>query len=162
MKVCLISQNDLTEFFITDPKLMLMGLSDEELALFYKNKKYFINNYSNYMGIKNDDNNLIAIFKWENFTINTLNLHVYITTKLQNKIITKTIISLIRDYFLKNSDCNKIIFMVPEPCTHVIKFLTRLGISQEGYLKNSYYWRQKLTGIFIFGYELKEELKWVS
>lgn len=156
MYIQCIDNNQLTDLFLNDPKLMYASLGDEELAMLHITDRYYTNDYTTYKGLYEGDE-LIGAIKWEHFTTKTITLHMYIKTKYQrtNKVLEA--VNTIKEYFRTTSEYLKVLMMVPSSCKHVIKFLKRINIKQEGCITKCYTWRQNIVDLHIFGYDLREE-----
>lgn len=149
-----ITQQELTEFFFSDPNIAYIGLSDEELGIMYKTKKYPLHSGSTYLGVY-DGGELVAVAKYEMFTANCINFHMYIHSVYHNTFNVKEYSEVIEEKLRDNPDIYKMIVMVPTPCLHVHAFAKRYGMEKEGFIKECFKWRQEVTDLTIYGMPLR-------
>lgn len=154
-KAVSITSEIATVFFFSDPILILLGLSDEEMAIMHKLKKYELSEGSNYIGIQDSHDKLVAIVKYEWFTTHTINFHMYIQSKYHHTKEIKSITNFIKQYFKDTLKINKAIIMVPSSCDHIHSFAPKYGFKKEGHITNAYQWRQELVDIIIYGLDLQ-------
>lgn len=152
MKFIEITEKEITEFYLSDPKLIYQALSDEEMVGLYETKKYTCLPNSNYIGIEHDGE-FLALIHWEVFTQTAVVVHVRLKTKYQGTGIIKDIFLLAADYFTKLNKTTVISF-APESCIHASKALLKLGFKEQCLLPNTITWRQKLQGLYMYSLEL--------
>ena len=156
MIVISITPKDISDFFLSDPKLMLLGLPDEDIGLLYTTGTLPIHPASVYKGMYEEDE-LVAIVKWELFTSNSINMHIYIKSNRQHEGLLGSIESSLERWLIENTELTKVIFMVPEPCTHVHKAMVNYGYVKEGLITNSFQWRQSQVGLVLYGKDIKRD-----
>lgn len=154
MELVPVTQEQLTEFFLSDPELCMQGLCDADLVALHQTKEYSRNTNSVYIGVK-DNCDIIAILKYERFTELALNIHIYVHTWLQHKGTMVEIRNTILAY-CENQPVEKLIIMAPEPCEHVIRAALRYGFVKEGQLSKVTKWRGLVVDLVLFGYHLRE------
>lgn len=151
-----VTEQEATEFFFSDPKLVLLGLSDEEIVEMYRTKTYELLPDTYYLSIKNEAGKIVCIVKYEYFSSITVNYHMYVSTSEQNNAeLYAQIIPMIKKYGTEQ-DIHKAILIVPSTCTHVNNFAIKSGFEIEGRLKNSFQWRNSLVDLIIYGIEILE------
>lgn len=143
----------LTDFFINDPTLCYLGLSDEQLSYMYEHKEYNPDPMSYYLGCW-EGKKLLAVIKSEKFTENAVNSHIYMSSKLHHKKMTTKIKDLYVQYLIDNTEMTKVLVMTPETCSHVIEPLNHWGFALEGVFTNAIVWRQKLVDLHIYATDL--------
>lgn len=152
-----LSEQEISDFFINDPRLAYLGLSDKTLTYMYNYNIYEVNKNSKYAGIYDDNNHLVAIFKWELFTDVTITLHLYVSSVLHSTGILYKIKEEMYDFFSKSTSFKKVIVPVPSNCPHVIKACEKLGFIHESTLTDCTMWRQELIDLLFYTMKLKEE-----
>lgn len=153
-RICDVTQDDLDFFFLSDPKLVMLGVSDEEIHLMFTNGRYYMSPHSNYFGVR-DDESIKLIVKYEWFTTHCINFHMYARTKDHGTGAAHKMVPVVKQYFSEIENARKAIMMVPSSCEHVLKFADKHGWVKEGCITNCYYWRQKPVDIVIMGLNLK-------
>jgi hypothetical protein len=149
-----ICNSRIANFFLDDPTLANMGLSDEFLAELYYNKEYTPKDNSQFKGFYLGDD-LVFVFKYEHFTPVCLNIHCYLSSKLQRSGAFNDIQKILRDWTKENyPNITKVICMTPSSCPHIEAACLKFGFKKEGHIEKSMMWRQKLVDILIFGLEL--------
>ena len=151
-----VTEEQMTEFFINDPKLCYMGLCDDDLNELYLNKRYAPHHTSYYQGIYEDDK-LVAVIKFEKFSPITVNVHLYIQSSLHGKGKTIEITDLVCDYLRDTSGIQKVLIMAPRPCVHSCKAAEARGFKLEGTLTNGCIWRKEIVDILIYALDTKRK-----
>lgn len=151
-----LTPKEVSDFIINDPVLICLGFSDSELVYMYEHKEYKLHKDSKYIGIKKDDD-IIGILKWEYFTEHCISIHPYIASTFQGKGLSKEIGNFISEHLMKNTDVKKAVAFIMEPCEAAIRAAKGFGFKLEGHITKCTYWRQKLTGIYIYGLELDKD-----
>lgn len=151
-----IDKDIINKFFLSDPALCYLGLSDSVLNMIYYNGEYTPEKHSTWLGIYEKDE-LVCLVKYEWYTTVTINLHFYVKTSLQKQGYTKKIQKLLYKYFIAETKAIKVILQVPCPCTHVVKPAKEFGMEHEGTIKSAVMWRNELVDILLFGLVLKRE-----
>ena len=94
-----VTEQEATEFFFSDPKLVLLGLSDEEIVEMYRTKTYELLPDTYYLSIKNEAGKIVCIVKYEYFSSITVNYNMYVSTSEQNNAeLYAQIIPMIKKY----------------------------------------------------------------
>jgi RimJ/RimL family protein N-acetyltransferase len=149
MEIGDITLEQVTKFFLADPALCYLGLSDDDLVSLYENKcLHPINSTVVFKGFY-DDGTLVSVLKYEWFTYETVNIHFYISTHLQRKGMSKVIGELICKYFKDSVGAKKIIILIPHTCVHTLGATEKFGMIEEGRLTKSLTWRKELVDIVI-------------
>lgn len=152
-KVQKVDQDVLNEFFLKDPKLAYLGVSDDELTYMYEYKEYPMCESSKYVGV-DIDNELTAVLKFEEFTKEAVNCHVYVKSKHHgDDPLIQCVYNKIHQY-LTNLGYYKALIMVPSPCIHIQKSAPRYGFEYEATIRGCYKWRQELCDILIYSVPL--------
>ncbi len=153
MELKALSGEQIQNFFLSDPNVSYLGLADENLESMYREGKYLQSDTSYILGIYNDGE-LIALFKWELFTLQTINIHLFISTKYQKQGNMTNIFNHMHKHLLEKTEFEKVITMVPSPCEHVWKPLEHLGFTREANLTKCLKWRQAIVDMFIYSINL--------
>ncbi len=151
-----IDEQQATEFFINDPALAYMGLSDNCMNELYYNKKYIFSPNSRYMGVFNEEN-MVGLFKYEAFSEVAIVGHMYVAYSFQKKGNNPAIWKTVHDYLVKNTEILKVITAVPEPCTHVQKAGEKIGFVLEGTIKKACVWRKEIVDLLFYSNDLNRE-----
>lgn len=156
MKFKEVTCDEITEFFLSDPKLICMGLSDEEMVNLFEGKKYecVLNSY--YMKAVDDNDfneEIYAIVQWELFTQKSIVLHVRVKSKYQKTNIVDELHKIIIEFF-KNLNMTTLISFSPESCLHTRKCLKRFNFKEECMIPNSIVWRENLEGLYMYSKSL--------
>lgn len=149
-----VAPEQMTAFFLSDPKLCYMGLCDEDLANLYYNKEYTPSDMAHYQGIYEEDS-LIAVIKFEKFSIVAVNVHLYIKSSLHGKKKTIGITDLVCDYLRETTSMTKVLIMAPSSCEHSSKAALARGFVLEGTLTKACVWRQEVVDVLIYALEIK-------
>ncbi len=151
-----LNQEELTMFFLSDPKLCYIGLADDDLHVLYSERKYPISPNSGYLGIRDEGNKLMCVVKYEQFTQMAICPHFYLATSCQGKGISDRIHKLVTNYFVDKFPSIKIAIMtVPSPCTYVCKAIERFGAMYESRIKNIMVWRGEVVDLLFYRLKLK-------
>ena len=148
-----LTQEDLSTYFLDDPKLCWIGLPDSELAILYNENKYDMSTNSKYFGIMKN-NELVCVVKYEMFSYLALCVHPYVSTKLRGKGLSKDIFDYIKKELIRMTGFKKVVITVPEPCVHVCKAIEKYGAVQEGRIKEIVLWRLKPVDLLFYRLEL--------
>lgn len=151
-----IDNKGLTEFFLSDPKLTCMALSDEELVNLYETKQYERFPGATYLQAI-DNNECIAILQLEPFTKYSVTLHARLRTEHQGTGKVIELFEEIKNYLL-NMQITTIISFAPESCYHASKCLIKLGFKEKCILEKSIVWRKNLEDLKMYSYLLKESI----
>lgn len=154
-----LTEEEISDFIINDPKLIYMGFNDNELIYMHENKKYKLVPFSYYIGIEKDEE-LVCVLKWESFTEHCVNIHPYIASRYHGKGVLTEIYHFLWEHFIDQTEIKKVIAMVPESCIHSAKACEKHGFKKEGYISKCHLWRKELVGIIIYGLNLDEEKQW--
>jgi len=153
-----INEAQATEFFLNDPKLCYMGLSDMDMYELYYDKIYTFSPISCYQGVYRDDE-LIGMLRYEYFSEVAVVVHIYISAAKQGKGLNPEINKAVHKHLSEHTQAMKLITTVPEPCVHVQKAIAKLGFTYEGRVTDSYVWRQKTVDLLYYGCKLEREDK---
>ncbi len=147
---------EVDKFFLEDPALVYMGLSDEEITQLYTEKEFQIDTFHNFLKVY-DNEELIGILKFEWFSPIAISIHLYIHSWHQHKNKFIATRKPIGEYFKKHYPfLTKALCFVPEPCEHVHRALPKLGFIEEGRIKNSASWRQETVDVRVYGFDTRE------
>lgn len=148
-----ISQKEVSNLIFNDPHLVLLGASDEDIALMYKHKEYRLADGSHYVGVKEDDE-LIAVIKYEYFTTHAINYHMYLASKYHHTDKPRIVVDLLKKYVVEELGIRKVLIFVPSSCDHIHKFAPKHGLKEEGRITKCYQWREQIVDIVIYGLDL--------
>lgn len=151
MYISEVNNKDLNKFFFNDPKLAYLGISDDELSYMYEHKEYFMAPSSIHKGVYKGNHELIAVLKYEKFTNETVNCHVYVASKYHKNVdnIVQEVYDCIKDYLTKEG-YYKALIIVPEHCVHIQKAAPKYGFQFEAKITKCYKWRQELCDLLIY------------
>jgi hypothetical protein len=150
-----ITPEEVTDFFLSDPKLICLGMADDEMIILHETGQYPCEN-TNIEGVY-DNEELIALNKFEYFTRNTINMHFYLKSSLHGSGKLDEIFKFMKTHYEQNTDLIKVLFMVPSVCESVHWVAQKYGFKQEGYITKCFTWRKQLTDIVIYSQELNRE-----
>lgn len=150
-----VTKQEIIDFFISDPRLCEMGLSDVEIVTLQETREYLIKPNSTYHGVYDGDR-LLAVSKSEWFTNETLCFHLYVTRICSSEYRAKDIHNLIINTIKEFNKISKVICMVPSTCRHVSMAVISWGWELEGRIKNSITWRHKLVDVLIYSLDLNK------
>jgi hypothetical protein len=148
-----ISREDLNEFFMNDPKLCYIGLSDNSMATLYHHGHVELPSLCVIYGIYREDE-LVCCVRSDPWSEIATCLHIYISTKLHGTDTSKEIQKLVAGHIKDNTVYTKIIICTPSPCLNVIGAANTFGLKLEGRITNCVIWRQKPADMLIFGLDL--------
>ncbi len=141
-----------TQFFLSDPKLICLGLPDDEISILYHTGQYPCED-TNIQGLY-EDGELIALNKFEYFTRETINMHFYLSSELHGTRKLDDIFTFMKKWYEDETNILKVLFMVPSSCKHIHAVAKRYGFKQEGHITKCFTWRQELGDITIYSQEL--------
>lgn len=153
-----LTEEEISDFIVNDPRLAYLGFADKELMYMYENKKYNLHDGSIYTGIE-EDGKLICIIKWEYFTLNCISVHPYISSHYHGKGLSRKIGQFMQEQLSKNTAIVKVVSFIMEPCEHAVRAAVACGFKLEGHITNCTHWRQELTGVYIYGVDINREDK---
>lgn len=149
-----LTEQEISDFFMSDPRLAYLSLSDEDLHFMYNNKAYKVKENSAYGGVYENDK-LILVFKWELFTSITITFHMYLLYDLHSTGVLSKIKDKLIDFFRESTSFQKALVPIPSCCTHVIKASEKMGFVHEATIKDSATWRKELVDILYYSIKLK-------
>jgi len=147
-----VNQEEATSFFMTDTKLALMSLDDADLATLVNDEVFPLD--ARAFSVRNDDDELCAIIKYDYFTRQSINIHLYVKRRFHHTAEPKEIVKVVKHHIKNQLHINKLLLILPAPCTHVIGFAKKVGFEKEAVMKNSYIWRQQLVDLIVYGIEI--------
>ena len=148
-----LTQEEASNFFLSDPKLVLLGLSDEEICELHKTNQYELQPDIHYITVRENDK-ILALVKYEYFSSVTISYHMYVASSEQDKSeMYAEMIPMLKNYIANELDIHKLIIIVPSTCLHTQAFALKAGYKEEGRLKNSFVWRQQIVDLIIYGGE---------
>lgn len=153
-----LTESQLTTFFMEDPKLTMLSLSDEEIAEMWLNKKYIIHPLSQFVGIL-CGNELHCLLRYEWFTRTVINCHMYIPSKLHHTEHVRPLSEMMHKYVKEEIKAEKIVLFVPTSCDHIHKFASKWGYEKQGEIKECTLWRQLPSSLVIYALDLTKEIK---
>lgn len=149
-----ITNEDIAKFFLEDPALAYMGLTDDFLVGLYYNRDYAPAENSLFKGFYLGEH-LVFVFKYELFTPICLNIHCYLNSRLHHSGAFGDIQGMLKGWTRENyPDIKKVIAMTPEPCKHIEAVCLKFGFKKEGHLAKAMIWRKELVDLLIFGMEI--------
>lgn len=148
-----LTEDTVSEFFMSDPRLSYIGLDDDSLVYMYNNQRYKAKENTVYAGVYDEDE-LICIFRWELFTPITVGVHLYLKSRLHKSDIFTKISKMIIDFYRDKSSFKKLLVFAPGSCVHVHKAAKRVGFEEEAIIKKCLIWRKELVDLHIFSLEL--------
>ncbi len=149
-----ITDEQVTEFFLSDPALCFLGVSDYGLAELYEHKKYTRPPGTTVLGVGiGDDIALIINYTW--FTEICINVHIYLHSQYHHTDMFSVLQQELKKYFLENTQVKKVISMSPSTCPHIHGACEKFGFVREGEIKNSMLWRQEIVDTVIYGLNLR-------
>lgn len=151
-----LTEEQISNFIINDPKLVYLGFSDKELVNMYEMKRYVLSPLSYYIGIEKE-NELVCVLKWEAFTDYCVSIHPYVASKYHGKGLLTEIYHFLWNHFITQTEIKKVIAMIPENCIHTIKACEKHGFEREGLIKKCHMWKKEMVGIVIFGLDLDSQ-----
>jgi len=142
-----------SQFFLSDPKLVCLGLPDDEMTTLFQTGQYPCED-TNIAGVYENDR-LIALHKFEYFTAHAINVHFYLNSELHGTDKLGQIFYFMKNHLEQNTNLMKVLFMVPSSCIHVQKAAEKFGLVKEGHITNVFVWRQEPCDIIIYGHDLE-------
>lgn len=149
-----VTKKQLNDMFLHDPKLMMLGMADEDIYTVYSTGEFPMKSHSVYKGFFKKNGELIGVAKWEPFTTHSINLHIYVKSLEHHKGYLGKIHSTLHTWLKENTEYRHVIIMVPSPCAHIHQATERYGFKEEGFIPNCFLWRQELVGLFIYGSDI--------
>lgn len=149
-----ITEEIATEFFLSDPRLAFLGISDEELHMLHTNKHYSFLDNSHYVGVLKDGKDLVSILRYEYFTPQSINQHMYINSNYHHTSVPHEVAQFLLNYAMNTLKIYKIITLIPSNCPHALSFGLKHGFKKEGVITNCFQWRQQLVDLVIYGLDL--------
>lgn len=144
---------------MSDPKLSYIGLSDEDLSYMYTYNAYYLKKNAQYKGIYSE-RELICIAKYEPFSENTVNVHIYTASRFHKKNhYTKEAHSEFYNYLRDNTGYERILCMVPACCFHVVGAIESFGFKLEGNISRSILWRRTTVDLLMYCMDIIRENK---
>ena len=147
MVIHLTDMQVVKDFFITDKKLFMTCMPDDDVRQFQE-KTWYPNKNTIYLGYYKEDK-LISIMRCDMITNITRSLHMYLKSEYWGKDLSHHICEEQIKKIHEITKCLKVLVEVPDCCEQVIKTALKLGFIGEGYLNKSILWRGKLHGIYI-------------
>lgn len=151
-----LTEEQISDFIVNDPKLVYIGLNDNELVYIQENKKYRLTPYSYYIGIEEKDE-VVCVLKWEYFTEHCVSIHPYVASKYHGKGMLTKIYDFLWSHFTEQTEIKKVIAFVPDSCNHTIKACEKHGFKKEGHISKCHMWRKELVGVNIYGLDLYDK-----
>jgi len=149
-----LTEQEISNFIVNDPRLVYMGFSDSDIAYIYDNNSYECHPGSQYIGIIDKDEGLVCVLKWEQFEYQVVNVHAYIASRFHGTGMATKTYNFMYQHFAENTDTRKVVTFIPEPCVHVIKAAEKHGFKQEGCITKGCMWRQEVTDLYIYGLDI--------
>lgn len=150
-----ISREEAARFLLADSVLCNRALPDHELDEIAVSGEYKPFDTSRFIGMYNDGI-MISVTKWEYFTDVTVNIHVYISSLLHGKGVTKEIQGIFKQWFATRTNFAKAVILAPGTCPIVHKSVEIAGFKLEGLLTKAMQWRGELVDLHIYGLDLNE------
>lgn len=155
-----ITNEGLTQFFLSDPDLLTLALPDDEIIHLYEHKEFVCDTGSNFIEVVDNENNSIAVIRWEYFTQIAIVVHIYLKSIYQHRQQgdkLQEIYDLMYNHLITNTKIRKVIAFATSTSPQVIKAAERYGFVKEGSLKNAVVWRNKVVDLEIYGLILAEK-----
>jgi hypothetical protein len=156
LELRVLSDEQIQDFFLKDPNVSFLGLTDDNLQSMYSQGKYLSGSHSCMLGIYEGED-LCAIFKWELFTPETINIHLFVGTKWHKTGQMSKIFYFMKNHLETKTSFKKVIAMVPSVCEHVWKPLEHFNFVREAHLTKCLVWRNELVDMFIYSINLTRE-----
>lgn len=149
----ILNQNELTAFYLSEPRLVEHGLPDDEQEHLRQFGTYKMNPRSEYFGYFEDDTeDMKAVVQFEGFSQTALAIHCRMRTRFQGSQTAERVLALIRKS-LQGSSIHRLISFVPKCCVPARRCLERLGFERECELKDSMVWRGKIENLYLYSVE---------
>lgn len=156
MKFKEVTEQELTAFFLSDPKLIILGLPDEELVYLHENKEFKCHPGSMFIEILEDDGTSVGVVRWEFFTQISIVIHVFLRSKYHGSNKLGEIYQFVYKHLQTNTNIRKVIAFISSSCIHVIKAVEKHGFKKDGSIPNCLIWREKVVGIEIYSVDIEE------
>lgn len=156
MKLYIASINSyiMTQFLLSDPKLIAMSMSDDALKDLDKGLG-FSTNSKTILGVYTEEKELICCYLVSLFTNETLELHMYLATKYHHSGVARKAFFTLIKYFKEHTTYTGIFTMAPTMCTHIGPTVLSWGFKFIGILPKAMIWREKLQDLNIYIKEIK-------
>jgi RimJ/RimL family protein N-acetyltransferase len=151
MNLELTKNKELIFSIITDPKLWSI-----EYGQGMKIEDYKIDESFDYLLIKEEEK-ILGLFQTREITRILLDAHIYLLPEFWGKDYSLNALNTLIRHF-QHSKYHQLITDVPEVCSHVINLMGKIGAKVCGYIENGVIYNNKLMGLFLFSYDLKEKL----
>ena len=136
-----------TKFFITDGKLFLNCMADEDIEA-YEYGKWTPNPHSAYLGVYENDK-LICILRTEQLTNLSLLCHLYVKSDLWGTGTSLEIGKELENWIRDNTKISKLIVSTPANLDPVITYGKKLGFIVESKLQDAIYWREQIVDMLL-------------
>lgn len=145
-----MNEEDVATFFLSDPKLALLGLPDEELHLLRTEQKFKLEGSCQAEGVY-EDGELIGVLMWNMFTNMVINMHLYLSSHFHGSGKFKDVHGSIISWAKETPFLKRIVVFSPSTCIHIHKAMEGVGFELEGIMPSAIEWRQEVVDLFIFG-----------
>lgn len=151
-----INDKELTEFFLSEPQLVLLGMPDEEMIYLHEHKEFKCGAGSYFVEILGDNGESLGVIRWEFFTPISIVVHMFLRHKYHHSTVLKDIYQFIYRHLLENTKVRKMIAFITSSCIHVVKAAEKLGFTKNGSIPNCLVWRNEVVGLDIYSVDIKE------
>lgn len=145
---------EIDHFFLSDPALCFLGLSDNELYLLHKEQKYTNIAGNEIWGLYEDDK-LILLITCSLFTRDAVTISLYLASSYHKTGKFRAAAEFLKAHYIDNTNYNKVLMMSPSTCPHVHRAAEAVGFKLEGTLTKTITWRQELVDLLIYGWTIK-------
>lgn len=152
-----VTQESLTEFFLSEPNLVLLGMPDEEMIYLHENKQYTCTSGSSFVEITDDDGTSLGVVRWEFFTQISIVIHMYLRHKYHHGKELKRIYDFIYNHLRDNTKVRKVVAFAASTCKHVIGAVEKYGFTKSGSIPKCLIWRQEVVGLEIYSLDIEEK-----
>lgn len=149
-----VTESELTNFFIEDPRLAYLALSDTDLTQLHEEKRLGKSYNSAYFKVTKKDE-IVSIIKCEKFSELAACTHLYIKSKYHHTGLYPKVCDLLVNHILAVTDFKKIILTVPKPCEHVGRAAVKYGMRLGAELENIVIWRQKPVNLLYYTLDIR-------
>lgn len=155
-----VTPEQITQFYLIDPKLCKMSLPDHQLKSLMETGEYISDEGDTYLGVYLQDE-LVALFRYEpvfrNDDPKNIWIHVYIHSWLHGVDFRRDVQLVLVDWFLEHTLVKRVNMQVPMCCKHVQDSIDLDDKwSRDGIIpKEESIWRGEPMEFIIYTMELK-------
>ena len=146
---------------ITDKKLIREVIVDSDMWKLTHGEKttsvpdeYIVPVYLSHLAAYDEDEKLLAILPYKQYTAVMVELHIYVLKEYQGTGLSLEIGEKFYEWIKDNTTYLKGMVTAPATCEHSINYLLRMGFFPEAHLKHAMVYNHELVGLFIFTREI--------